>query len=385
MWKKLPALLPYRRSQIRVPPGATVTGKTDLRNFTFRQLEEYVTGLGHPPFRAEQIFSRIHRPGVVNFSRMENVNRDLLALLGERAVISRIEPFAVEQSRDGTVKLGFRLGDGAVIESVLIPEGERHTLCLSSQAGCSMGCRFCLTGAAGFVRNLFPSEIVNQVMAVMEYMVNAGVVRSSPRQLVNNLVFMGMGEPLANYDNLLAALEILMDERGLGFTQRRVTVSTCGLVPGIADLGRDVRVNLAVSLHSADDGIRSELMPVNRKYPVDDLLAACRSYPPSGRGIVFIECVLMKGINDTSRDARLLAEKLRGLPCIINLMSCNESDSHPYRSPDRETVDLFRGILKEAGFVTVVRNSRGTDISAACGQLAGGDQLTEGCGDRGEQ
>jgi 23S rRNA (adenine2503-C2)-methyltransferase len=349
-----------------------VTGKIDLRNFTFRQLEEYVAGLGHPSFRAKQIFSRLQRPGAVDFSRMKNVSRELLAVLGELAGISRLDSFAVEESRDGTIKFGFRLDDGALIESVLIPEEGRHTLCLSSQSGCSMGCRFCLTGADGFTRNLRPAEIVNQVIAVMEHMVQSGVVRSSPRQLVNNLVFMGMGEPLANYDNLLTALDILMDERGLGFTQRRVTVSTCGIIPGIADLGRDVRVNLAVSLHSADDMIRGRLMPVNRKYPVDDLLAACRRYPLSGRKMVFIECVLMKGINDTAADARLLADKLRGLPCIVNLLPFNESPSLPYRSPDRRDVDLFRGILKEAGFVTVVRSSRGADISAACGQLAGG-------------
>ena len=181
---------------------------------------------------------------------------------------------------------------------------------------------------------------------------------------------MGMGEPLANYDNLLAALDILMDDRGLGFSQRQVTVSTCGIIPRIADLGRDRKVNLAVSLHSAADGIRSGLMPINRKYPVDDLLAACRRYPLSGRKIIFIECVLMRGIDDTPGDARLLAEKLQGLPCVINLLPCNESASHPYLSPDREKVGLFRDILKEGGFVTVVRNSRGADISAACGQLA---------------
>jgi 23S rRNA (adenine2503-C2)-methyltransferase len=347
-----------------------VTAKTDLRNFTFRQLEEYVSGLGHPSFRAKQIFSRLQRPGAGDFSQMRNVKRELLDALGELAGVSRLYPVAVEESRDGTVKFCFPLDDGALIESVLIPEGGRFTLCLSSQAGCSMGCRFCLTGAAGFTRNLLPSEIVNQVIAVMEHMVETGVVRSSPRQLVNNLVFMGMGEPLANYDNLLAALDILMDDRGLGFSQRQVTVSTCGIIPRIADLGRDVKVNLALSLHSGDDRIRSGLMPINRKYSVDDLLAACRRYPLSGRKLLFIECVLMKGVNDAPGDARLLAEKLQGLPCIINLLPCNESISHPYLAPDRKSVDHFRSILKEVGFVTVVRNSRGADISAACGQLA---------------
>lgn len=200
--------------------------------------------------------------------------------LQRRARLSVLSPTSSETSTDGTVKLAFRLADGALIESVLIPtEHERHTLCVSSQVGCAMGCAFCLTGTMGFTRNLSPAEIVNQVLATIEYMSARGIHRATPREFINNLVFMGMGEPLANYDNLLTSLNILMDERGLEFTERRVTVSTCGIVPRIGDLGRDTRVNLAISLHAADEETRNQLMPVNRTYSLAQVLTACRDFP----------------------------------------------------------------------------------------------------------
>ncbi len=268
------------------------------------------------------------------------------------------------------MKFAFSLDQGAAVESVLIPEKGRHTLCVSSQAGCAMGCRFCLTGAMGLCRNLRPGEIVGQVLAVLEYMIDAGVVRTTPRELINNLVFMGMGEPLANYDNLIAALRILMDERGLEFTERRITVSTCGIVPRIRDLGRDVRVNLAVSLHAADDETRSRLMPVNRAYGVDDLLDACRGFPLPGKKVILFEYILLKGINDAAGDARRLAEKLQGIPCRINLLPYNVTQSLHYQCPEEEHILQFQKILRDAGYRTFIRSSRGADISAACGQLA---------------
>jgi 23S rRNA (adenine2503-C2)-methyltransferase len=343
----------------------------DLNNLTAAALEEFCGRLGLPPAKARQIFSWLYRPGTADFSGTGTLGRDVRRLLSKHACISRLEPARVEQSRDGTVKYAFRLEDGAVIESVLIPGNGRHTLCISSQAGCAMGCRFCLTANMGLRRDLAPAEIVNQVVAVREQMLRAGIARPTPRQLIDNLVFMGMGEPLANYENLVTALAILMDERGLGFSERRVTVSTCGLARRIGDLGRDARVNLAVSLHAADDAVRGSLMPVNRACGVDELLAACRVYALGGRRVIFFECVLLAGVNDSPGDARQLAEKLRGIPCRINLLPYNASASLPYRPSPPENVAAFKDVLAAAGFRVLVRSSRGADIAAACGQLAG--------------
>ena len=343
---------------------------TDLRNLTAAALAEFCGGLGLPPAKARQVFAWLYRPGTMDFSGKGSLSREVRRLLSEHARISRLEPSGVERSVDGTVKYAFRLDDGAVIESVLIPGDGRHTLCVSSQAGCAMGCRFCLTAGMGLQRDLAPAEIVNQVVAAREQMIRAGVVRPTPRQLIDNLVFMGMGEPLANYENLVTALAILMDERGLGFSERRVTVSTCGLARRIGDLGRDARVNLAVSLHAADDAVRGALMPVNRACGVDELLAACRAYALGGRRVIFFECVLIAGVNDSPEDARKLAEKLRGIPCRINLLPYNASASLPYRPSPEGSVTAFKGVLSAAGFRVLVRNSRGADIAAACGQLA---------------
>lgn len=345
--------------------------KTDLRDLTLARLHDYVLALGLPGKRSRQIFARLHRPGVDDFSRL-GISREVAALLDEQAVMVSLVPAVVEKSADGTEKFAFRLEDGAVIESVLIPEDGRHTLCVSSQAGCAMGCGFCFTGGLGFIRNLRPAEIVGQVLAVMTHMVAAGIKRITPRELVNNLVFMGMGEPLANYDNLLTALQILMDDHGLGFSERRITVSTCGIVPRMDDLGRDIRVNLAVSLHAADDAVRSSLMPVNKTYGIEALLAACRRYPLGKKKVILFEYIMLKGINDSLADARLLAEKLQDIPSRINLLPCNGSgETTGYVCSDKAQTLAFQKVLREAGFNTFIRQSRGADISAACGQLAG--------------
>jgi len=346
----------------------------DLKNLTQPQLAEYFRSVGLPASRVRHVFALVHRPGTRDFPGMKTVKKEIRELLAGHASMSRLEPAKVQRSADGTVKFAFRLDDGAAIESVLIPTDGRHTLCLSSQSGCAMGCHFCLTAGMGFQRNLTPAEIVNQVLAVQEQMIGAGIVRATTRQLIDNLVFMGMGEPLANYDNLIAALTILMDQRGQGFSERRITVSTCGLVPRIKDLGRDIRVNLAVSLHAVDDATRSSLMPVNRTYGVDEVLAACRAYPLSKRQVIFIEYLLIEGLNDTADDARNLAGKLQGLRCRINLLQYNESPSLPYRCSPQESIVAFQNILHDSGLRTLVRNSRGSDICAACGQLAASGQ-----------
>ena len=345
--------------------------KTDLRNLSRAQLAEFIAGIGIPASRAKQLFSRLQQPGQHDLADLTNIKRDVREQLRTHCQISFLTPAATEKSTDGTVKLAFRLADDAIIESVLIPtDRHRHTLCISSQVGCGMGCKFCLTGTMGFKRNLTPAEIVNQVLATITYMSEQGINRATNREFINNLVFMGMGEPLVNYDNLLTALNILMDEQGLEFTERRVTVSTCGLAPRIGDLGRDTKVNLAVSLHSADDETRNQLMPVNRTYPLAQLLAACRDFPLGKKKVILIEYILLKGINDSDHAARLLAEKLRDIPCRINLLPYNESEPLPYKRPDLERINTFQKILRDQGYRTLLRDSRGGDISAACGQLA---------------
>lgn len=344
--------------------------KIDLHNLTAEQMADFFVKIGLPPERSAHVFSWLFQPGNSEISKMHIVKREIRELLQEKAVIRRIKAYRIETSEDGTLKFGFQLHDGEKIESVLIPGPKRHTLCVSSQVGCAMGCHFCLTGGMGFIRNLEPYEIVGQVIAAMEYMVQQGVLRSTPRELINNLVFMGMGEPLANFDHLLTALDILMDRKGLEFTERRITVSTCGIVPRIGDLGRSVRVNLAISLHAADDTTRNQLMPVNRTYPIDMLLQACRDYPLAPGKVILIEYILFHGLNDSAAAARLLAKQLQGIPCRINLMPFNQSENLPYCCPDQQTIKEFQGILRQAGFTTLIRNSRGADISAACGQLA---------------
>ncbi|MDH3393263.1 MAG: 23S rRNA (adenine(2503)-C(2))-methyltransferase RlmN [Desulfobulbaceae bacterium] len=345
--------------------------KTDLRNLDRARLADFLAGINIDASRADQLFTLLHQPGVHDLADLSEMKRTLREQIQRRARISFLTPTTTEKSTDGTVKLAFRLNDGATIESVLIPtEHDRHTLCVSSQVGCGMGCTFCLTGTMGFKRNLSPAEIVNQVLATIEYMIAQGMERSTPREFINNLVFMGMGEPLANYDNLLTSLNILMDERGLEFTERRVTVSTCGIVPKITALGRDARVNLAISLHAADDETRNQLMPVNRTYPLEQLLNACRNFPLGKKKVILIEYILLKGINDSDQDALLLADKLTGIPCRINLLPYNQSAPLPYQCPSSGRIKTFQKILRDQGYMALIRDSRGGDISAACGQLA---------------
>ncbi len=345
--------------------------KRDLRGLTRLQLSEYLQSLDIPSSRAAHLFSWLYKLGSSDFSGLGGLlKKEYRDKLASASYLSSLELAQVERSEDGTVKYGFVLDDGAVIESVMIPAEGRNTLCISSQVGCAMGCKFCLTGLMGFERNLRPSEMVNQVMAVMEHMAQSGMTSVPAREIINNLVFMGMGEPLANYEHLITALTILMDERGFEFTERRVTVSTCGIVPRIEDLGRDIRVNIAVSLHAADDMTRSMLMPINQKYSVAQLLNACRSYPLAKKKVILFEYILIKGVNDSLDDAKQLAEKLTGISCRINLMPFNECDGLPYKCSEQECVIAFQEVLREAGLIALVRNSRGADISAACGQLA---------------
>lgn len=351
-----------------------MTIKTDLKNFSQDQLVSYVQSLGQPGFRGKQIMSWLYRPEVTDFEQMTDLAKSFRKVLAEHATISRFDKPLIEHSADGCAKFGFRLHDGHMIESVLIPEPDRNTLCISSQVGCAMGCSFCLTGTMGIVRNLTPSEIVNQVCAVRDYLLSVPAdLRIGPDR-VTNLVYMGMGEPLNNLKHVLTSLSILTEPKGLDLTTRKITVSTCGIVPKMQEFGNSTNVNLAISLHAVDDETRDRLMPVNRRYPIDELLQACRDYPLPKRKRIMFEYILLEGVNDSDREARVLAKKLRGIPCKINLLPYNECPELPYRSPGRERLLAFQKILMDAHYSVFIRNSRGTDISAACGQLAGKDQ-----------
>lgn len=337
---------------------------TDLKDLTFNQLSDFIKNLGEPAFRAKQIFSWLYRPNIHTFEQMTNLSKDFRAKLSTISLISQLSLLNRETSKDGTVKYAFELEDKHLIESVLIPDDGRYTLCVSSQAGCAMGCSFCLTGTMGFQRNLKPSEIVNQVCFAMDELASNNLGR------VNNLVFMGMGEPLANYNNLIYSLDILTDSHGIDFSDRKITVSTCGVVPKIDSLGRDSKVNLAISLHASNETTRNNLMPVNNTYSLDEVLNACRRYPLPKRKRIMIEYILLKDINDSKKDAKNLVKILHGIPCKINLLPFNEGDALPFKSPNHQTTLDFQEILHDAGCTAIIRESRGADISAACGQLA---------------
>jgi len=349
-----------------------MSGKIDLKNFTEKSLVDYVEGIGQSSFRAKQIMGWLYRPHIKEFSQMTDLAKVFRAHLDEYAYISSFEDPIIEKATDGCVKFGFRLFDGHILESVLIPEPDRNTLCISSQVGCAMGCTFCLTGTMGFIRNLTVAEIVNQVCAARDYLLNEPKESLIGPDRITNVVYMGMGEPLNNLENVLDSLSILTNHKGLDVAARKITVSTCGIVPKLKELGENSTVNLAISLHSITDSVRSSLMPVNKRYNIDELLEACRTYPMQKRKRIMFEYTLLKGINDSDMDARMLVRKLKDIPCKINLLSYNECSALPYKSPDKKRIFAFQQILLEAHYTVFIRSSRGTDISAACGQLATG-------------
>lgn len=334
--------------------------KTDLKNLTLEELTAFLTGMGKEKFRAAQIMRWIYQRGVCSFDQMSDLAKSLREDLAQKAWVSDWEPEVVQQSSDGTKKYLYRLQDGQTVEAVRIPmESGRTTLCISSQVGCAMKCSFCLTGTFGLLRNLTPAEIVNQVCAVM---------KDGP---INNIVLMGMGEPLHNLDNVVKALQILYAEPGFNFSPRRVTLSTSGLVPQMAELGRRIKVSLAVSLNATSDEVRNELMPINRSYPLAELIRACREYPLQPRERITFEYILIRGVNDTPADARRLVKLLHGVKAKVNLICFNEHEGSAFRSPDPESVEAFQTYLLNRNIVAVKRASKGQDISAACGQLKG--------------
>ena len=344
--------------------------RVHLKNLSLPQLEAFVISLGGKPFRARQLAQWLYARGARSFKEMTDLAGAFRNMLEEKAWISFLEPAEVQTSRDGTRKYRFLLHDGEAIESVLLPEKDHYTLCLSTQAGCALGCRFCLTGKRGFVRNLEPSEIIDQIIGVRASL--------PPESKLTNLVLMGMGEPLENFQNVLGALEVIRSSLGLQFSNRRVTLSTAGIIPRMAELfSRPHFVQLAVSLNAATDEQRSELMPINRKYPLGDLLAACRKLPLANREKITFEYVLINGVNDSEEDALRVARLLRGIPAKINLIPFNTHPESPYQRPEDGVVQKFRKMLMAKRFTTMIRQSKGVDILAACGQLGGGRRPIE--------
>lgn len=332
----------------------------DIKNLNLDELIAFLAGLGKERFRAGQIMRWIYQRDVSSFEAMTDLAKPLRQQLQERAFVSELQPEVVEESRDGTRKYLFRLADGESVETVRIPmEGDRATLCISTQVGCAMGCSFCHTGSFGLVRNLTAAEIVNQVCAAR---------RDGP---IQNLVLMGMGEPLDNLENVIRALQIFYLPEGLDYSPRKVTLSTSGLVPQMLELGRRIKVNLAVSLNATSDGVRNQLMPINRRYPLAELLAACRAYPLAPRQRITFEYILIRGVNDSDQDARRLVRLLHGIRAKVNLIPYNEHPGSPLKAPSAERVEAFQTYLLSRDMVAIRRASKGQDISAACGQLKG--------------
>ncbi len=332
------------------------------KTLTLSELEQVVAAWGHPPYRARQLLKWVYK-GAKSFAEMTDLAKAFREELARRAVLGGLTLEATQTAGDGTRKFRWRLGDGEAVESVLIPEGDHYTLCLSSQAGCAQGCRFCLTARQGFRRQLDVSEIVSQVLEVKDLI--------EDELPLTNLVFMGMGEPLANFANLVKAIRILQAPWGLNFSARRVTVSTVGLAPLIPRLGEEVPVNLTVSLNAVDDATRSALMPVNDRYPLAQVLAACRRFPlPKHRRITFAY-VLLKGVNDSLAQARELARLLRGFRAKVNLIPFNPHPRLPFAAPRPAQVAAFQEVVRQAHLPVFIRESRGRDIAAACGQLVG--------------
>jgi len=339
-------------------------GKPNIKELSSKELKDRLVQWRQPPYRAGQIQRWLFQKGTTSFAEMTNLSVELRSLLEQEFTIGRLQTVRSSLSIDGTVKFLFGLNDGLTIESVLIPDGVRLTLCVSTQAGCGFGCDFCATAKIGLKRNLRSSEILDQILEAK---------RSLPEEKrITHVVLMGMGEPLANYSQTLKAIETIADaESGIGISPRRITLSTVGLVPQMKRLMEESRVNLAVSLHAATDELRSQLMPINRKYPLAELIDCCRSLPMAKRRRITFEYVLLRGLNHSPADARRLSQLLQGVRCKINLIPFNPHPGSIYQRPTREEILEFQNALAAKGLQVNVREPRGDDIQAACGQLQG--------------
>lgn len=346
----------------------SVAEKTNLLNLDRAAMQEFFTGIGEKPFRATQLIQWIHQYGVDDFDAMTNLSKELRARLRDIAEIRVPEIIQDQIASDGTRKWLLRLDDGNAIETVFIPEEDRGTLCVSSQVGCTLNCSFCSTGHQGFNRSLTVAEIISQLLVA-----NRALGRDPKGdRIITNVVLMGMGEPLLNFDNVLPAMRLMLDDYAYGLSRRRVTLSTAGVVPMLERLREECPVSLAVSLHAPNDALRDQLVPLNKKYPIEELLEACRRYcADSPRSRVTFEYVMLEGINDSIEHAHELVRILSDVPSKVNLIPFNPFPQTQYRRSSKQAIDRFREVLIAAGLTTITRKTRGDDIDAACGQLAG--------------
>ena len=332
-----------------------------ITGLTFNELEQFVENEGFKKFRAKQIARWIYKKLSTSFEEMTDLSKEAKEKLSKRAKIRTIHLLRKERSEDGTVKYLFELKDGNRIESVFIPERDWNTICISTQVGCPIGCRFCLTAKDGFTRNLKASEIVEQYLEVQ---------RDVKDRRISNVVFMGMGEPLLNFKNVKKSIEIMVDERMLNLSSRKITVSTCGIIPGIERMAKELRkVKLAISLHATDNLTRNALVPINRKYPLEQLIKTLRKYPADNVRRIMIEYVMLKNVNDSKENAEKLAALVKGIPVKVNLIPFNPYPDAEFEKPSREKVEEFQRVLWNKNIAAFIRDSRGEDISAACGML----------------
>ena len=332
-----------------------------IRDYSPKKLESFIIELGEKPYRAKQVCKWLYQKDATSFDEMTDLSvetRDKIKSIFE--IEPSLKIIEEQKSTDGTIKYLFELSDSNRIESVIIPEKKRNTLCISSQVGCALGCRFCLTGTVGKIRNLDTSEIVDQYLFISNRL-------STP---ITNIVFMGMGEPLDNIEKVIDTIEILTDKNSIGMSPKRITVSTSGLVTGIKELGKRISVNLSISLNASNDKTRNEVMPINKKYPIKKLIDTAVKYPLPSRKTLTFEYVLLKGVNDSRENAHEVVALLRGINCKINLIPFNEAYPLPYKTPEMEKVYEFQKILENAKINAKIRKSRGRDILGACGQLA---------------
>ncbi|HEY7581316.1 MAG TPA: 23S rRNA (adenine(2503)-C(2))-methyltransferase RlmN, partial [Acetobacteraceae bacterium] len=375
----VPDLTEPERARIRAksalfdpPPAQLADGRRDLVGLSRAELAQEMQAIGEAPFRARQLWHWIYHQGVTDFSCMSSIARPLQHRLAERFLVGRPDVAAVQTGADNTRKFLFCFRDGQEAETVYIPDPVEHrgAVCISSQVGCTLSCRFCHTGTQRLTRNLGAAEIVGQFMAARDaYGEWPSPAGDAPR-LLSTIVLMGMGEPLYNYANVAKAMTIAMDNEGIALSRRRITLSTSGVVPMMDRAGAELGVNLAVSLHAVRDDLRDDLVPLNRKYPIAELMAACRRYPraSNARRITF-EYVMLKGVNDSQADARELVRLIAGLPAKVNLIPFNPWPGSPFETSSRSAIDRFARIVMDAGFASPVRTPRGRDILAACGQL----------------
>ena len=342
--------------------------KLNLFDCDRKALESYFTDIGEKSFRAHQLLKWIYQHGVIDIESMSNLSNDLRAYLKENTSVKLPEIITEKKSKDGTKKWLIKVDEKNSIETVFIPENDRGTLCISTQVGCALDCKFCSTAQQGFSRNLTTSEIIGQVWVANKILGHF----ENGKRMITNIVFMGMGEPLLNYDNVLKAINLMSDDHAFGLSRRRITVSTSGIIPGIDRLKEDNKVSLAISLHASNNELRDNIVPINRSYPILDLLSACKRYTDGKEDEpITIEYVMLKDINDSLEDAHNLVKCLRDIPSKVNLIPFNKFPETYFSCSNLETINAFRDVLIKSGIFTITRKTRGDDIDAACGQLVG--------------